>query len=115
MAGLPAAAPSAAPAAAPTTVPITAPPTVLSVAVFCAVVPTCCEAHWRQTASSPWNCSKLLLLPGKTMTLGPCGTVAQPLEQRAGHHHRDAPARDAVHRGRSGTLTHSSGQLGTVG
>jgi len=75
---LPAAAPSAAPAAAPTRVPITAPPTVLSVAVLSAVVPICCEAHWRQSASSAWNCSKLLLLPGSTMTLGPVGMVAQP-------------------------------------
>jgi hypothetical protein len=60
-------------------VPITAPPTVLSVEAFCAVVPTWCAAHWRHAASSTWNCSKFFPLPGKTMTLGPCGTVAQPL------------------------------------
>ena len=130
MAGLPAAAPSAAPAAAPTSVPIAAPPTVLSVAALLVVVPVCCAAHSRHTASSTWKVSKLLPVPGMTITLGPVGTLAHPLATSATmtaiisswapHAGADpaTPARDGVsrtHRGRSGTFTHSSGQLGTVG
>src|SRR5919197_2744772 len=76
VAGLPAAAPIAAPAAAPTAVPAAAPVTVLVVAAFFRVVPVCWAAHWRQTPSSVWNCSKFLPVPGRTITLGPVGTVA---------------------------------------
>src|SRR5205823_3184189 len=34
-------------------------------------------AHWRQAASSSWNCSRGFPLPGSTITLGPVGTVLQ--------------------------------------
>src|SRR6266545_951960 len=76
VAGLPEAAPIAAPTAAPTAVPTAAPPIVLSVAALPGVVPVCMPAHWRHDTSSPWNCSKVLPLPGSTMTLGPVGTDA---------------------------------------
>src|SRR2546425_208039 len=76
VAGLPAAAPMAAPAAAPTAVPMAAPLIVLWLDVRSVVVPVCCADHWRQTASSVWNCSKLLPAPGNTNTLGPVGIDA---------------------------------------
>src|SRR2546428_2904506 len=90
VAGLPAAAPMAAPAAAPTAVPMAAPLIVLWLDVRSVVVPVCCADHWRQTASSVWNCSKLLPSPGNTNTLGPVGidahaprTSAAPTETTA--------------------------------
>jgi hypothetical protein len=52
---LPAAAPIAAPAAAPRAVPIAAPLTAVEVDTCSVVVPVCCAAHWRHTASSNWN------------------------------------------------------------
>lgn len=76
VAGFPAAAPIAAPAAAPTAVPTAAPRTVLCVVACFVVVPVCCIAQCRQTASSDWNCSKFFPLPGRTITLGPVGIVA---------------------------------------
>ena len=51
-----AAAPMAAPAAAPTAVPSTAPVAVVLDDALPALVPVCWSAHWRQTASSCWNC-----------------------------------------------------------
>ena len=77
MAGLPAAAPIAAPAAAPRTVPTAALAIPLSLAACPGVVPVCWYAHCRHTTSSVWNCSKDLPPPGRTITLGPVGTVAQ--------------------------------------
>jgi hypothetical protein len=41
------------------------------------VVPVCWYANCLHTASSTWNCSKDFPLPGRTITLGPVGTVAQ--------------------------------------
>ncbi|MEJ0070028.1 MAG: hypothetical protein WDO24_16385 [Pseudomonadota bacterium] len=79
--GLPAAAPRAAPAAAPTAVPTTALPTALWVAASDgAVPPVWTEAYCRQLASSCWNASKVLSLPGSAMALGPVGgaTVQAP-------------------------------------
>ena len=66
----------AAPAAAPTAVPTAAPVSMLSLAAFFVVMPAEWSAHWRQVASSPWNCSKFFPVPGNTITLGPVGTVA---------------------------------------
>jgi len=77
MAGLPAAAPIAAPAAAPRTMPTAALVTPLWLAACPGVVPACWYAHCRQMASSAWNCSNDLPPPGRTITLGPVGTVAQ--------------------------------------
>src|SRR5439155_1729824 len=75
--GVPGAAPRAAPAAAPIAVPTAAPVTKLSVAAFLVVMPADWSAHWRQAASSAWNCSKGFPVPGRTITLGPVGMVAQ--------------------------------------
>src|SRR5947208_9636022 len=70
-------APIAAPVAGlPAAVPMAAPLIVLWLDVRSVVVPVCCADHWRQTASSVWNCSKLLPLPGNTNTLGPVGIDA---------------------------------------
>src|SRR5204863_72899 len=67
----------AAAAAAPIAVPTAAPVTKLSVAAFLVVMPADWSAHWRQAASSAWNCSKGFPVPGRTITLGPVGMVAQ--------------------------------------
>jgi len=64
-------------------VPTAAPATVVFAEAVSVVVPVCCAAHWRHTASSNWNCSKLLPVPGKTITLGPVGTLAQAVANRA--------------------------------
>jgi len=72
-----AAGPEAAPAAAPIAVPTAAPVTKLSVAAFLVVMPADWSAHWRQATSSAWNCSKGFPVPGRTITLGPVGMVAQ--------------------------------------
>src|SRR6266508_5918383 len=72
----------AAPSPAPTTVPTAAPVTVLAAPAWLGVVPVCCNAHCRHTASSAWNCSKLFPSPGSTMTLGPEGTVAHAVRRR---------------------------------
>src|ERR1700693_3864315 len=77
MAGVAAAAPIAAPAAAPRPVPTIALVMPLSLAACPGVVPVCWYAHCRHRASSAWNCSKDLPPPGRTITLGPVGTVAQ--------------------------------------
>ena len=44
--------------------------------------PVSWAAHCRHTRSSPWNCSKVFPDPGRTSTLGPLGTVAQPASSR---------------------------------
>jgi hypothetical protein len=44
-----------------------------------ASVPTCWLAHCLQAASSDWNTSKGFPGPGITLTLGPAGIVAQPV------------------------------------
>src|SRR5207247_3767903 len=81
--GRPATAPIAAPAAAPTAVPMAAPPTALVVAACPVVVPAACDANCRQIASSDWKTSNGFPVPGKTMTLGPVGTVAQAVNRSA--------------------------------
>src|SRR5438309_11429607 len=53
-----------------------APLIVLWLDVRSVVVPVCCADHWRQTASSVWNCSKPLPLPRNPNTLGPVGIDA---------------------------------------
>src|SRR6267142_519001 len=80
--GLPATAPMAAPKPAPRSEPKPAPSAVLNTAARSGVVPACWGAHWRQTASSIWNCSNDLPIPGNAITPGPVGTVAQALNRR---------------------------------
>src|SRR6202163_326779 len=70
--------PIAAPAAAPITVPATA-LAVAASAAACPALPVICCAYWLQAKPSAWNSSKLLFVPGRTMTLGPLGTVTQAL------------------------------------
>src|SRR5688572_6687475 len=66
-----------APAAAPTAVPTAALLAVASLAAWLGVVPPICTlANWRQSRSSARNWSKVLLLPGSDMMLGPLGAVA---------------------------------------
>src|SRR3984893_6283925 len=83
LAGVPAGDPRPRRAAAASRAPLAGPPTVLSVAALLVVVPVCCAAHWRHTASSTWKVSKLLPVPGMTITLGPVGTLAPPLTTSA--------------------------------
>src|SRR5579862_209927 len=67
-----------APAAAPIAVPITALFTPLSAAAWSAEVPpTWLLANCRQSMSSARNWSKLLPVPGSTITLGPVGMLTQ--------------------------------------
>ena len=119
MPGLPAAAPIAAPAAAPIRVPIAAPLTTLWVEACEGEAPVCWDAHCRQDASSPWNCSNALPRPGSTVTLGPAGTVAQPEIRTAATSGMATtlfiiPLVHSAY-GRGGTLIHASEQRGTVG
>src|SRR5207237_3323951 len=100
IAGLPAAAPRAAPAAAPTAVPTAAPVTMVLVAAFLVVMPAAWSAHWRQAASSAWNWSKGLPVPGRTIMLGPVGTVAHaPRSSASGAAKRSAFGVTAPSRG----------------
>jgi hypothetical protein len=71
----------AAPRPAPRRVPRAALSAVDLPAAASGVVPACWEAHCRHAASSPWNPSNDLPGPGSTVTLGPGGTVAQPLSE----------------------------------
>src|SRR5690348_7716874 len=71
-------APSAAPAPAPMAVPTAAPDAVLRFAASLGFTPTMRPAHCLQSPSSFTNCSKDLPGVGRTMTLGPLGTVAHP-------------------------------------
>jgi hypothetical protein len=77
MPGFPAAAPMAAPSAPPSSVPIVAPLTALLATGSFAPAPLWLKAHCRQESSSTWKTSNGLPEPGKTITLGPAGTVAQ--------------------------------------
>src|SRR5438270_4051819 len=70
--------PIAAPAAAPITVPGTA-LAVAASAAACPALPVVCCAYWLQAKPSAWNSSKLLFVPGRTITLGPLGTVTHAL------------------------------------
>src|SRR5688572_16123965 len=74
-----------APAAAPTAVPTAALLAVASLAAWVGVVPPICMlANWRHSRSSARNWSKVLLLPGSDMMLGPLGAVAHaPSVRRA--------------------------------
>ena len=130
MAGLPEAAPSAAPAAAPTSVPIAAPPHVLSVAAL--------FGRGTGLLCRPLAAYRVVDLEGLEALAGarhdhharPSRDAGAPAhhqgddhgpddgrERRARHRRGGAGARwcRPIHRGRSGTFTHSSGQLGTVG
>ena len=70
--------PIRAPAAAPIAVPITALFTPLFSAAPSGVVPpTWLLANWRQSMSSARNWSKLLPVPGSTITPGPVGMETQ--------------------------------------
>src|SRR5262245_42890889 len=70
--------PISAPAAAPTAVPTAALFTPLdSDAPSGELPPTCALANWRHSASSNLNWSKLLPVPGRTITAGPVGIVVQ--------------------------------------
>src|SRR5574341_2428581 len=77
--GLPDAAPIAAPSPAPIAVPAIAAPAMFWLAVAAGSPPACCIAHCLQAKSSAWNCSNGLPGGGSTMTLGPVGMVAHPV------------------------------------
>jgi hypothetical protein len=59
---------------------MTAPVSVVLSPTAPVVIPACCEAQFRHVASSIWKCSNGFPLPGRTITLGPLGTVAQPVK-----------------------------------
>jgi hypothetical protein len=61
---------------------LTALVTPLCVDASPAAIPVCWNAHWRHSASSAWNCSNALPVPGSTMTLGPVGKVTHPVMSR---------------------------------
>src|SRR5262245_46146902 len=60
-------------------VPMTALVTPLCVEASPGDMLRCGRAHWRQRASSAWNCSNAFPVPGSTITLGPVGTVTHPV------------------------------------
>jgi hypothetical protein len=67
--------------------------TAASVEACPGVVPACALAHCRQTASSVWNCSKVFPWPGRTITLGPVGIVAQALSPTTARRGRSLQAK----------------------
>src|SRR6185436_2159912 len=83
----PAAAPLLPPMAPPATAPITVPMAALEMPLFAAALlgemPVWLLAYARQSRSSARNWSKLMPVPGSTITVGPLGMVMQPARSSA--------------------------------